>query len=177
MSCQCKHLAHLTVEEVLPKIGGHLRRATFVVDGEEYSVKANSTRLNLFKRKRVCVECGREGNIFCIDVQKDRLQKKKKRKRTELPVPHLNLYCHKPEEGDVYVLMTKDHTIPDKMGGLNIRQNMHCMCTHCNAKKAGRLRNVDIRRMISSKKGRKFMKRTWKKATDEQRAKWEISCE
>jgi 5-methylcytosine-specific restriction endonuclease McrA len=52
--------------------------------------------------------------------------------------PHFNLYCHKPEEGENMVLMTKDHIVPKSKGGKNHISNMQTMCCHCNSTKGNK---------------------------------------
>lgn len=123
---QYNHLAYLPVEDVIIKIKQEpsKEKAIFIVNGEQYKINVDSTRVRLFKNNRTCVRCGIVGNIFAIDNQITRPNKN----------PHLNLYHYNPETKE-YIMMTKDHVIPDSKGGKDHLSNLQCMCEECNERK------------------------------------------
>jgi len=114
--------------EMKPLLGTRTR-GKIIYKGQSFTYRYDGARLLCFKNSSICVECGREGILF----------------RIELPAhhdsPHLNLYA-----GDG-MLMTHDHIIPRSkyekiMGtrkGLNAQRNLQTMCSYCNMKKADNL--------------------------------------
>ena len=149
---QHEHLKAFSLEEILPYIGiKNKKTITLLYKEKEEKIKANTPSLYLFKNKRICVDCGRIGNIFYLVRQKN---------GTRRPL-QLNLYYYNPEKENNMILMTRDHIIPLDMGGLNTRLNAQCMCEECNHKKDNILRNDDIKR-LNNKGGRRLIKRTIK---------------
>lgn len=144
-----EHIQFFKLEKILPLIPGErgIRKTTLLFfRGEVHRVRIRSLKLRLFKKERICVECGREGNIFCVDkmLRDSNLQ-------NNFPY-YLNLYCHNPEKGENMILMTKDHILPKSMGGLNIMRNFQCMCEECNVKKQNILREEDIAKLNDGRK-------------------------
>ena len=114
-------LKKYTVEEILPKIGCHVK---FVVT-PDVSVNTYSVRLRTFKRSTICVRCGLEGTHFWVEGNHG------------MNNFHLNLYAINKHGHEI--LMTRDHILPKSMGGADTLDNMQTMCTKCNAKKGNRL--------------------------------------
>ena len=139
---QHEHLKIFLLEEILPYIGIKGKKTILLsYKRGKQKVKAITPSLYLFKKKRTCVDCGRVGNIFYLDRQKN---------GTRRPI-HLNLYCNNPEKGENMILMTRDHIISLDIRGLNTRLNAQCMCENCNHKKDNKLRNEDIKRLNNKK--------------------------
>ncbi len=102
-------LADLVIEEKAPK------RVSFYGD----EIKPNSERYILFKEKGTgCVKCGVEGKYFY------------KERAWQEEYYHLNLYAVNSKNEEI--LMTKDHVIPQSLGGKNQQSNYVPMCSICN---------------------------------------------
>lgn len=114
-------LACFSIATILPLIGAGKPRIRL----EGYSVKANTTRLECFRRNQSCVRCRRVGSLFLLEqheqgpprgvncfIQDCQLCNylSVERKNLRLTSPHLNLY-HVNRKGGL-VLMTQDHILP-----------------------------------------------------------------
>lgn len=158
------HLKTFKLEEILPFIKGDKndtrnssKKSILLEHGEiRYRVGKKHSKLRLFKNHRKCVSCGRVGNIFVLDRQEG--HKKVTVHHNIHSNIHLNLYCHNPEKGDNYVLMTQDHIIPKSCGGRTHPSNLQPMCVHCNRDKKDIVTNDEIRLLSSTKAGRKALK-------------------
>lgn len=157
------HLAIFKLEEILPFIkgdkndthGSSKRTILLKYDGKKYRISLSHSKLRLFKNHRKCVSCGRVGNIFALDRQKG--HKKITVHHNMYSNIHLNLYCHNPEKGDNYVLMTQDHIIPKSCGGRTHIDNLQPMCVHCNRAKKDIVTKDEIKLLCSTKAGRKAL--------------------
>jgi 5-methylcytosine-specific restriction endonuclease McrA len=156
------HLKTFNLEEILPRLKSHKQdsngETTMIVEVEDetYRVLIGGTKLRLFKRSRKCVSCGIEGNLFILDRQ-DGHKKVHICNKIHSNV-HLNLYCHHPEEGQNYIMMTQDHIIPRCYGGCRWENNLQTMCVHCNHEKKNTFTTDDVKKLASTKDGRRILK-------------------
>jgi 5-methylcytosine-specific restriction endonuclease McrA len=99
------------------------------IDG--YRVKIpRGERFKTFKLKGIdCVCCGRKGSHFYIQITYGR--------KDGNTFPGLVLYT------DDDVLMTTDHIVPKKYGGMTKVHNLQPMCSPCNNKKADRIMTIE----------------------------------
>lgn len=115
-----------SIEEVYKAVSSTMfnKRKTWIMfRGDE--IKATSQRYQLFFTKGMrCVNCGIEGRFFA------------KEKKLNDQRYHLNLYAVNPNGQEV--LMTKDHIVPQSMGGKNTLDNYQTMCVVCNARKGNK---------------------------------------
>ena len=121
---------------------------TPIKDGRKYYIVVGDdkikfdVRYELFLRSIKCVKCGVSGKFFT------------KERHSNVSHYHLNLYSVK--EGRE-VLMTKDHILPDSLGGKNTLENYQTMCADCNSKKANKLevdnKEIAFMHMISLRPG------------------------
>lgn len=96
------------------------RKSMVLIRGDK--IKGNSHRFQTFFTKGTkCVCCGIEGQYFGKDKGFNEARY------------HLNLYA--VDENGEEVLMTKDHIVPQSMGGANNISNYQTMCMKCNLKK------------------------------------------
>lgn len=157
------HLAIFKLEEILPFIrgdkndsrGSSKKSILLKYDGKKYRISLGHSKFRLFKKHRKCVSCGRVGNIFVLDRQEG--HKKITVYHKKHSNIHLNLYCHYPEDGENYVLMTQDHIIPKSCGGRTHVSNLQPMCVHCNRAKKNIVTNDEIKLLCSTKAGRKAL--------------------
>ncbi len=156
------HLKTFKIEEILPRLKSHKQDSkgdkslTVKVKGTTYKVLINGTKLRAFRRSRKCASCGIEGNLFILDRQEGH---KRVRIRNQFhPNVHINLYCHNPEKGQNYILMTQDHIIPKCYGGRRGDHNLQTMCIQCNHEKKNIVTTDDIKKLCSTKEGRKILK-------------------
>lgn len=91
------------------------------VDFDGDLIKVTSDRLFVFKQSCVCCECGIVGSFFV----------KEKHSYNDISF-HMNLYA---TDGDDELLMTKDHIVPQSLGGKNHPSNYRTMCVRCNLEK------------------------------------------
>lgn len=103
-----------SLEEVLPKIGGDF---TFSALDQTFTISLTSERLMLFQQSQVCACCQLPATHFWAEA---------------LPKPHLNLYGM---ENGKEILFTKDHIIPQVLGGTTNADNLQVLCTVCNGLK------------------------------------------
>ena len=135
----CNHLMQYTPKFVFDMINQMKeQQSELVIQGHKVHVYAK--RYVLFEQVgRVCVTCGVEGTVMCLDTNLPRRyprnstnpaqpQRPKSKKAT------FNLYGI-AESGRV-ALLTKDHIIPKSKGGPDEMSNFQVMCNRCNAKKA-----------------------------------------
>jgi len=157
-----KHLKIFTIKTILARAHN---KNTIVLEHnkQKYRIKVHKSRFSLFKRNRVCSYCGRIGNIFVLDQQRKCNVSNIYKGNDVYEGIHLNLYCHNPEQGDFYILMTQDHIIPRKFGGLGSGANVQTLCCICNRKKGDIITNKDIVHLTSTQKGRKYIKRHYLK--------------
>lgn len=120
-----------TPDEVFPHIQDDHRethRKNHLFDGDP--VHMDSLRYKVFRRSRVCVECGLEGTVFA---------KERGVRRDGKPIGerfHLNLYGFRPDGTEV--ILTKDHILPRSKGGSDSLSNLQTMCGPCNWKKGNK---------------------------------------
>jgi 5-methylcytosine-specific restriction endonuclease McrA len=113
-----------TPEEVLSRVIFTDKKECIREDFDGDQIKMSSQRLQCFAKENglKCVKCGLEGKVFY-----------KERGTSKETTYHLNLYAIN-ELGEE-VLMTKDHIIPKKNGGMDVMENYQTMCTNCNVQK------------------------------------------
>lgn len=104
----------------------HKGEFVYEVKFHGYKVRLRSQRYTVFRKSCVCVTCGVEGTVMCLDTKPN----DQKHSRA-----HFNLYGIMPS-GRV-VMMTKDHIVPKVEGGTNELSNYQTMCETCNHKKGG----------------------------------------
>ena len=125
-----------TIEEVLSKVDFSDPKEKVRVDFNNNLIKMSSHRLQLFKTKGVtCAHCGIEGKYFAMEKP---------------PVDksyHFNLYAVN-EKGEE-VLMTKDHIIPRKRGGLDCLDNFQTLCIKCNVNKGSKLESELVKEPLN----------------------------
>lgn len=146
-----EHLSFFPLEEILPLLQRKKNTIVLNIQGKNIRVRAKVPRLRLFIRDRKCACCGIEGNLFAVDT----IITKKGMQATP---PYLNLYCHEPEKGNNYVMMTLDHIIPKSMGGRQVPSNTQAMCINCNQKKKNNFTQTDVKTLASTKQGRNYLK-------------------
>lgn len=117
-------------QELLSIIGKKFSYKAFTTTHGRFTVKMSSDRLECFARNNKCVLCGKEGNLFRLEVHKG------------TTTPHWNLY-HRAESGKL-TLMTKDHIIPLSKGGEDNINNLQTMCCHCNSQKGDKFSVITI---------------------------------
>lgn len=115
-----KHIKQFTTSELWAMID--TGDSSVKIDG--YIANLHSWRYKVFRHSTVCVDCGVEGLIFCLDGSGG--------KRA-----HFNLYGIKPN-GSV-VMLTKDHILPVSLGGADSMDNFQTMCERCNCNKGSKL--------------------------------------
>jgi len=109
-------IATFTPEELLPHVVKEGKKE-FIIDGNVYTVRMDSSRYFVFRRSLECVACGIKGSKMILEInQHDKS-------------PHFNLYA---EENGKLILMTKDHIHPKSKGGKNEIENYATMCAICN---------------------------------------------
>ena len=109
------------LDEVLPFVVSPISGNAYKQFGE-HMAKMCSTRMWLFTRSVVCVECGLKGSFFALErTLADECRNGR---------PHLNLYAV-DASGDE-VLMTQDHIRPRSKGGNSAPENLQVMCKVCN---------------------------------------------
>jgi hypothetical protein len=124
-------LGEFSVSDILPLIGCHTEKS-FITSRGEYFARLNSARMLCFKRSIFCVSCLIPGTHFRLE------QHENKGNNSKPDRAHLNMYnATNPK----YILMTKDHIIPESWGGTDNLENLQTMCTLCNQKK-GNIPNV-----------------------------------
>ena len=159
------HLKTFELEEILPRLKKFKKDSTgdkcmkVKVDGKTYNVRLSSTKLRTFKRSQECVSCGIKGNIFIMDRQEG--HKKVCINNNIHSNIVLNLYCHNPENGQTYILMTQDHIIPKSYGIGSSDANLQTMCEKCNREKKNTITPEDIKKLCSTKAGRKLLKKQY----------------
>lgn len=126
-----KSLGSYIPDEALRKVWCCADPRYMKIDGITYRVNIKSLRLQCFKRSKVCVNCGRVGNVMSLD---------RFRSKSKIPSAHFNLYCEEPD--GTFVLMTQDHIIPKSKGGKNHLSNLQTMCTICNRLKDNRTEEI-----------------------------------
>jgi 5-methylcytosine-specific restriction endonuclease McrA len=104
------------------------RAIIFTFSDKDYRVK-QSISYKLFLNNASCAICGIIGTVLRLEYS---------RGNNEL-APHFNLYAVK---NDSLVLMTKDHIIPESIGGPTALWNLQTMCANCNHKKGNVLPDV-----------------------------------
>lgn len=153
MSDSIKHLTHFSLDYIFSKMQKTKNTILLPCLDGEYRFRVKNTRLKLFSRELKCCDCGIEGNIFVIDQNKSNHITEVNLNRSDLS---LNLYHL---ENGIYTLMTQDHIIPIDLGGTAKPINLQTLCAICNSKKSNKIRQKDIRRLASSKKGRNHIKK------------------
>ncbi len=88
-----------------------------VVDGLAYRVRARVGRNRIFRAARCrCVCCGVEGMRAILDTSS-----------IGSGMASFNIYS-----SDGSVMLTRDHILPQCLGGTNDRENMQVLCNRCN---------------------------------------------
>ena len=140
-------LCEYSLEFILPKIG--LDKPPIRLCG--FNVRANSNRLELFRKSVECVTCKKSGNTFFLQQHRGGIPKFKLnclidnchfcmfKPQAEInsQVPHLNMF-HRTEGGKL-ILMTKDYIIPKSRGGKDSMDNLQTMCCECNCLKGDKI--------------------------------------
>lgn len=135
-------LARFSAETILPLIG--LDKPSIRLLG--MWVRANSTRLECFRRNQTCCSCGVRGTLFLLQQHVTGVTHRTNcfidncdlcylypHKQIQGDVPHLNFY-HLGKRGGL-TLMTQDHIMPRSRGGSNKMDNLQTMCCNCNNRK------------------------------------------
>jgi len=126
-SLKCVWSEH-SPEEILPLITDDegVRLKVGELDGQTYSVKLFTIRLQNFRRSLVCASCGRVGVSFRAEHSRGDAR--------SCTNPHLNLYAADGE------LMTHDHIVPLSKGGArDSMDNTQTMCARCNCEKGSKI--------------------------------------
>jgi len=126
------HLAQYSVSQAFRLIGDGTDKLSILL--HNCKVKLCSQRYSLFQNQRVCVNCGVEGKVFCLDLP--RSERQRWNKTTNPLRAHFNLYGIM-SSGRI-VMLTKDHIVPSSKGGKCVMSNYQCMCETCNAEKGDR---------------------------------------
>jgi 5-methylcytosine-specific restriction endonuclease McrA len=174
MSDNLKHLKIITLEEVFCLVG-RKHSIKIIHDDVEYRIRIYGNKFKLFKNNRICCECGREGNTFVLDKQtKHKYVTNNNDIYSDIS---LNLYCYDPNDKmNPYVLMTKDHIIPKKYKGEDLIINLQTMCEVCNQEKGEGIRKKDIKTLIGSKKGRKYVRKHYNLNIKKRKIKYFYQC-
>ena len=164
-------LAEYTVNQILPYIGSS--KISLETNEGSFRVRADSIRLECFKKNISCVECKVVGNVFLLQTTIDNSPKVKLNcfikdchicgmyRRLQVQrckddmigpktyhTPHLNLFSRQPN--GKMILMTKDHIMPKSRGGADNIHNIQTMCEHCNCRK-GSLHPDEYQRMLEDR--------------------------
>lgn len=121
------HIQSYDPDSILELVGPDNDPVEVDIEGALHQIKVQSTRLQCFKRSKICVECGLVGTVISIDtftINSDRQGF------------HFNLYGEKDGKSR---LMTKDHITPKSKGGQDYLGNLQTMCDHCNNRKGSLL--------------------------------------
>ncbi len=114
-------VATLPANEVLSYTTSDCPETMKITVGDRvYVVKMRSKRFNCFRRNCKCVNCGCEGTVMGLDMNKE-------------GYVHWNLYA---KVKGVLRLMTKDHIVPRSKGGADTQSNFQTMCERCNRTKS-----------------------------------------
>lgn len=144
-------LLELLPSQVFPFVGeterGLPRKRVFQTSHGTFKVKANSKRLECFRRNQACVRCGIIGNVFLLQMHTPSSPKLTinclirdcmwcwarvhKIASSQDLAPHLNFF-YRGKSGKL-ILMTQDHIIPSSRGGETVQSNLQTMCTSCNS--------------------------------------------
>jgi 5-methylcytosine-specific restriction endonuclease McrA len=124
---ETKHSGHCHIKQFTPdELWSMIDTGDGVTRIDRHKVNLRSWRYQVFRRSLVCVDCGVEGTIFCLD-----------KKRRDAFKAHFNLYGIKPN-GRV-VMLTKDHILPVSLGGKDALDNFQTMCESCNCAKGNEI--------------------------------------
>lgn len=109
------------LEEVLQHaIPAARKKKKVEFDGD--MIKVSSDRLFTFKSNPACCVCGLRGQYLF----------KEKHSSNDMSF-HINMYAI--DENGEELLMTKDHIVPQSLGGKNHPSNYQTMCIRCNLEK------------------------------------------
>jgi hypothetical protein len=116
-SIKLVHIGECSPEDVFPYITTDDVKKEYVINGQSYYVRMNSTRYFVFRTNPVCVACGLRGTRIMLDINPGDQS------------PHFNLYG---EVDGRLILMTKDHIVPKSKGGEDVLENFQTTCQICN---------------------------------------------
>jgi hypothetical protein len=122
------------INEVLPKIKFTLtREKSDRVNFDGDMIYMNSETLQTFATDGItCSLCGINGQYFV--KEKDRNPRRNSNGAGE----YFNMHLYAIDEDGKEILMTKDHTKPKSLSGLNDITNYKTMCLNCNHKKGNK---------------------------------------
>lgn len=116
--CGNIHIKQYSIDDLLTVVQSGAQEIRL----EGHRVNLFSLRYKVFAKSTVCVICGVEGTVACLD-----------KKRGGGRRAHFNLYGI-TRSGRV-VMMTKDHIHPVSKGGKDTLDNLQTMCENCNNRK------------------------------------------
>jgi len=122
----------IDIQEVFAAMGdGKLKYVSAVFEGVEVNLGTLNLRMYFHKGVNCTADgCKTKGAYF-------KVEKSVGPPHIIYSDWHLNLYATK--DGNE-VLMTKDHRYPRSKGGPDTLDNLDPMCTHCNSKKADKIK-------------------------------------